>query len=168
MRRLAGNSSAMAARINTGLARAQHIVDGGLRATITDSSRQLADVSKAAGAIRRLQDNLEDMSQFYKTRFAIVSKHNEDLVLEIAEALGQVQYQDVVRQCIERYRIAAGRRNDALRDVLGAAGDPATANSGLPVQLELILDDFLTEENKHRHSVRQTQGSSAPLRVELF
>jgi len=168
MRRLAGNSNAMAVRINSGLARAQQIVDGGLRSTITDSSRQLADVSTAAVAIRRLQDNLDDMSQFYKTRFAIVAKHNEDLVLEIAEALGQVQYQDVVRQCIERYRIAAGRRNDALRDVFGSSGDPVGGDAALPVQLELILGDFLAEEDKHRHSVRQTQGSSAPLKIELF
>jgi methyl-accepting chemotaxis protein len=168
MRRLAGNSNAMAVRINTGLARAQQIVDGGLRSTITDSSRQLADVSKAAGAIRRLQDNLEVMSQFYKTRFAIVAKHNEDLVLEIAEALGQVQYQDVVRQCIERYRIAAARRNDALREVFESTDDAAAGDTTLPVQLEMILDDFLAEEDKHRHSVRQTQGSSAPLKIELF
>jgi len=168
MRRLAGNSSAMAVRINTGLNRAQQIVDGGLRSTITDSSSQLADVSKAAGAIRKLQDNLEDMSQFYKTRFAIVAKHNEDLVIEIAEALGQVQYQDVVRQCIERYRVAAGRRDDALRDVLGSTGDPAAGSTALPVQLELILGDFLAEESNHRHSVRQTKDSGAPLKIELF
>jgi methyl-accepting chemotaxis protein len=108
------------------------------------------------------------MNQYYKTRFAIVTKHNEDLVKDIAEALGQIQYQDVVRQCIERIGIAAGRRDDALRAVLGAAGGHALAESELPAQFELILNDFLAEEGKHRHSVRQTQGSDAPLKLELF
>jgi methyl-accepting chemotaxis protein len=165
MRKLAGNSSTMAVRINKGLSRAQHIVENGLQSTITESSRQLADVSKTASSIQKLRDNFEDMSQYYKTRFAIVIKHNEDLVKDIAEALGQIQYQDVVRQCIERIRIVAGRRNDALRALVLP---PDSAGCDLPVQLELILGDYLAEEQNHRHSVRQTQGESAPLKIELF
>jgi methyl-accepting chemotaxis protein len=168
MRRLAGNSSAMAAKINTGLARAQEIVEGGLQSTINESTAQLADVSNTASTIGKLRHNFEDMSQFYKTRFSVVIKHNEDLVRDIGEALGQVQYQDVVRQSIERIRIAAGRRNDALRTMLLMPHVDQGESAGLPVQLELILDDYLAEEQKHRHSVRQTQGSDAPLKIELF
>lgn len=168
MRKLAGNSSAMAVRINTGLSRTQEIVDSGLRFTITESSRQLADVTKAVESIKKLRDNLEDMSQYYKTRFAIVTKHNEDLVKDIAEVLGEIQYQDVVRQCIERIRIAAERRNDALRAALDMSGEASGRDVGLPVQLELVLNQFLSEEQNHRHSVRQTQGSNAPPKLELF
>jgi len=168
MRRLAGNSSAMAIKINTGLARAQEIVENGLQSTIKESTAQLSDVSTAAATMAKLRDNFEDMSQFYKTRFSVVIKHNEDLVRDIGEALGHVQYQDVVRQSIERIRTAVGRRNEALRSrLLMASGDTAEAGD-LPVQLELILDDYLAEEQKHRHSVRQTQGSDAPLKIELF
>jgi hypothetical protein len=32
----------------------------------------------------------------------------------------------------------------------------------------LVLSDFLAEEEHHRHSVRQTQGADAPLKLELF
>jgi len=168
MRKLAGNSSAMAVRINTGLSRTQEIVDSGLRFTINESSRQLAGVTKAAESIKKLQANLEDMSQYYKTRFAIVTKHNEDLVKDIAEVLGEIQYQDVVRQCIERIRVAADRRNDALRSALEMPDQSLGQDAGLPRQLELVLNEFLAEEQNHRHSVRQTQGSDAPLKLELF
>ena len=168
MRKLAGNSSAMAVRINKGLSRAQEIVDGGLRSTITDSARQLADVSKAAESIKKLRDNLDDMNQYYKIRFAIVIKHNEDLVKDIAEALGEIQYQDVVRQCIERIRVAAGRRNDALCAVIDTTGEWLGVDPELPLQLELVLNEFEAEERNHRHSVRQTRGSDAPLKLELF
>jgi hypothetical protein len=72
-----------------GTARAQEIVENGLQSTIKESASQLADVSTAAATIGKLRDNFEDMSQYYKTRFAIVIKHNEDLVRDIAEALGQ-------------------------------------------------------------------------------
>jgi methyl-accepting chemotaxis protein len=167
MRKLAGDSSAMAQKINKGLARAQEIVETGIRSTIKESADQLADVSAAAATIAKLRGNFEDMSQYYKTRLAVVMKHNEDLVKDIAEALGQIQYQDVVRQTIERIRIAAERRNDALSALLipsmGDCGGP-----DLPLQLELILENYLAEEEKHRHSVRQTLGSGAPLKIELF
>lgn len=168
MRRLAGNSSAMAVKINTGLARAQEIIENGLKSTIKESTAQLADVSTAAATMAKLRHNFEDMSQFYKTRFSVVIKHNEDLVRDIGEALGQVQYQDVVRQSIERIRIAAGRRNDLLRTMLLVSDGEHAEDANLPVQLELILDDYLAEEQKHRHSVRQTEGSDAPLKLELF
>jgi methyl-accepting chemotaxis protein len=168
MRRLAGSSSAMAVKMNKGLARAQEIVETGLRSTIKESASQLGEVSSAAATMGKLRGNFDDMSQYYRTRLSIVMKHNEDLVRDIGEALGQIQYQDVVRQSIERIRAAAGRRNDALRAVLhNPEADPAE-EADLPVQLELILTDYLAEEEKHRHSVRQTQGSEAPLKLELF
>jgi methyl-accepting chemotaxis protein len=168
MRRLAGTSSTMAVKINKGLARAQEIVESGIQSTIKESATQLAEVSTAAATIGKLQNNFEDMSQYYKTRLAIVTKHNDDLVRDIAEALGEIQYQDVVRQTIERVRIAAGRRNDALRELLLAPGGDAPEDADLPLQLELILTDYLAEEQKHRHSVRQTQSSDAPPKIELF
>jgi methyl-accepting chemotaxis protein len=168
MRRLAGASSALAVKINSGLARAQEIVENGLQSTITESTSQLADVSTAAATMAKLRDNFEDMSQYYKTRFSVVMKHNEDLVLDIGEMLGQVQYQDVVRQSIERIRSAAGRRNDALRAMLCMPRGDFAEDGDFPLQLELILDNYIAEEQKHRHSVRQTQGSDAPLKIELF
>jgi methyl-accepting chemotaxis protein len=166
MRRLAGNSSTMAVKINKGLARAQEIVETGIQSTIKESAGQIGEVSTASATITKLRDNFEDMSQYYKTRIAIVTKHNEDLIRDISEALGQIQYQDVVRQAIERIRIVAERRNGALHALLQEP--PGDVDTDLPVQLEMILQDYLTEEDKHRHSTRQTQGEDAPLKIELF
>jgi methyl-accepting chemotaxis protein len=168
MRMLAGNSRAMSERINAGLSRMHDIVENGLGATIAETAHQTADVAKAASAIRHLRDNLEGMSQYYKTRLEIGGKHNEDLVRDIGEVLGQVQYQDVVRQCMERIRIATDRRDEALCAALCVSGDQLASDAELPVQLELILSDFLAEEGHHRHSVRGTHGQDAPLKVELF
>jgi methyl-accepting chemotaxis protein len=168
MRKLAGNSSVMAEKINKGLARAQEIVEKGIQSTITESASQLTEVSTAAATIAKLRKNFEDMSQYYKTRLSIVTKHNEDLVRDIGEALGQVQYQDVVRQSIERVQAATARRDDALRSLLLTASGDSAEYGDLLVQLESILNDYLAEEQKHRHSVRQTQGQNAPVKIELF
>lgn len=168
MRRLAATSNAMAVKMNKGLSRAQEIVKNGLQSTISESSRQLAEVSHAAASLRKLQNNFDDMSQYYKTRFSVVIKHNEDLVKDIADALGQIQYQDVVRQCIERIRIVAARRNEALRGLMDPNGDDSACLTELPVQLELILDDYMTEERKHCHSERQSRGGDSPKKIEMF
>jgi methyl-accepting chemotaxis protein len=168
MRKLAGNSRSMALKMSEGLSRARQIVEGGLKTTITESSQQLAEVSKTTASIKQLRGSFDDMSQYYKTRFAIVTKHNEDLVKEIAEVLGQIQYQDVVRQCIERTRIATARRNAALSESLDAPEGAAVGLAELPQQLELILNDYLSEEQNHSHSTRQTQADDGPLKIELF
>jgi methyl-accepting chemotaxis protein len=147
MRKLAGNSGAVAVKINQGLSRAQEIVENGLQSTITDSSRQLAEVSKAAASIRKLRDNFEDMRQYYKTRFAIVGKQNADLVQASAAALGELQDHDAVCECIERIRVVARRRNKALCTHVSGSGEDADAQ--LPVQLDLILGDYLAEGENH-------------------
>ncbi len=168
MRKLAFNSGAVAAKVIQGLGRAREAVESGVALSIAESATQLADVTQAAASIAKLQDNLDDMSQYYKTRFAVVTKHNEDLSRDIAEVLGQIQYQDVVRQCIERIRIAMGRRNALLEGLSESAPGESAKISGVPQQLELILHDFLSEEDKHRHSVRQADTGSGDLKIELF
>ncbi len=160
MRKLAGNSGAVAVKINKGLSRAQEIVENGLQSTITDSSRQLAEVSKAASSIRKLRDNFEDMRQYYKTRFAIVGKQNADLVQASAAALDEIQDRDFVRESIERIRVAAGRRNEALSTRLRTPGDDA--NVELPVQLELILGDYLSEGEDHGLRCKPRSRLGAP------
>jgi methyl-accepting chemotaxis protein len=167
MRQLAKSSGLTANSIGKGLARARAVVEEQMATSLAESSDQLLEVSRTADVIDRLRDNFEDMSQYYKTRFAIVTKHNEDLLKDIAETLGQIQYQDVVRQCIERIRGVVARRNDSLRAALAAVGPDGSGAERLPEQLELILGDYLAEENHHKHSTRQA-SASGELKVELF
>jgi methyl-accepting chemotaxis protein len=168
MRALAGNSRAMAARIQHGLVRARRVVEEGVASSIADSSRQLVELSQVAGCIEKLRTNLDDMSQYSKTRFSIVTKHNEDLAKDIAEVLGHIQYQDVVRQCIDRIRGVIDQRNTLLQSLTGMADADSIDLEGVPRQLDLILSDYLTEENKHMHSARDVPESGAAPKLELF
>ncbi len=168
MRSLASNSSAVATQINQGLSRARLVVEDGLAASIADSSHQLEAVSKAAISIHKLQDNFEDMNQYYKTRFVVVTKYNEDLALQIAEVLGQIQYQDVVRQCIDRIRSVIEQRNLFLQDAANLIAQDGADLTHLPALLEVILQDYLTEEGKHRHSSRDIAEGHRELKIELF
>jgi len=97
-----------------------------------------------------------------------LGKEIEDLSRDIAEVLGQIQYQDVVRQCIDRIRVAMRRRNSLLQELSGIAAEELPQVAGFPQQLEMILQEFLTEEDRHRHSSRQTSAQSGELKIELF
>ncbi|MES2259972.1 MAG: methyl-accepting chemotaxis protein [Pseudomonadota bacterium] len=168
MRVLASNSGAAAARIHEGLARARRTVESGMKEGLADSSQRLGQVTHAADAIRKLQENFEDISQYYKTRFAVVAKHNADLVDDISEVLGQIQYQDVVRQCIERIQRAMRERNTAFERAL-AADAPVAGLRQLPAGLTVILDDYLNEETRHVHSERSAcEDGAGGAKIELF
>ena len=170
MRLLAANSNGVALQINAGLRRAQQVVEGGMSQRIAESSQALSDVTLTAVSIQKLQENFADMSQYFKTRFAVVTQHNQDLVHDIAEVLGHIQYQDVVSQCITRMRVAMGQRNEFLQAAVAELGQTSLeVNPGrLPEQLALILSNYCFEEDKHKHSARHDEHSSGELKLELF
>ncbi len=168
MRHLASNSSDVATNIKEGLSRARLAVEGGMAASIAESSRQLDDVSHAVKTIQKIQDNFEDMSQYYKTRFAVVTQHNQELAKNIAEMLGQIQYQDVVRQCIERIRVAIKQRNAFLEQACGMAQGGDADLFQLSAMLGSILNDYENEESMHKHSARHEPDDGNELKIELF
>jgi methyl-accepting chemotaxis protein len=108
------------------------------------------------------------MTQYYKTRFTVLSRHNEQLTAGIADVLGQTQFQDVVRQIVERARDAMAQRNAALQDVLAAVPDsPALADRARG--MEALLDGVVRAEALHAGAVRLPEGDSADgPTIELF
>jgi methyl-accepting chemotaxis protein len=168
MRRLAANSGAVSARIRHGLSRARNVVETGVTASLAESSRQLADVSEAAASIGKLVGTFQDMTSYSQERYAMVGRHGSDLAREIAEVMGHVQYQDVVRQAIERVCVAVARRNALLQETVNQARSDDFDLALLPQQLELVLNEYLTEEAKHLHSARADSDESAGPKIELF
>ncbi len=168
MRKLASNSGEVAANIKLSLGRARLVVEGSMAASINESAKQHADVSLAAGAIQKLLDNFEDMNQYYQNRLESVTLHNEELAGEIGEVLGQIQYQDVVRQCIERIRAVMATRNVCLENALGSADADSIALQDLTKALEKTLLDYRTDEAKHLHSAREVTEGASDLKIELF
>ncbi|MDY7579162.1 methyl-accepting chemotaxis protein [Herbaspirillum sp. RTI4] len=168
MRVLASNSNEVAKQINAGLSRARHVVEDSMALSIEKSSQHIGQVSDAAISIQKLQDNFEDMGQYYKTRFAVVSKQNHDLSRDIADALGQIQYQDVVRQCIDRIRGAIGQRNNFFQEAFAMNNPSVDEGVQLSQRMKGILDDYVTEEQKHKHSARHSDEDTTEMKIEFF
>lgn len=161
VRKLSERSAEAAVMIEKGLIGAQHTMRTGLRL-------RPIDAGTIVGAIRNLQGNYEDIRQFYKTLFTVVTKHNTDLASGIAEMLGNIQYQDVVRQRIERALLAVTERNKVLSEFPGSLGAPASALTQLPEKMLGVLEGYLADEQRHAPATSAAGQADDLPKFQLF
>lgn len=163
VRVLAANSDAAAARISGSLARSEALLREGLELSTGAASEQFAEIAESGRAVLRLQSNLERLTGSYRARFDEVAGHGAEVAAGAAEVLGQLQYQDIVRQCVERLQAAAARRNEALGLASAAAlPDPAA----LARLLAEVLDNYLAAEAMH--GLQPGQSTEDSPAIELF
>jgi len=170
VRNLSKRSAEAAAMIDAKLSKAQLTAQSGLKFSFLDeSAQQMSEVAKVVDSIRSLQEGYEDMRQYYKTLFSVVTQHNTSLAAEIAEMLGKIQFQDVVRQRIERVVSAASRRNALFLEFSRALATSDTRLADIPQEMQLLVEDYLAE--KERHGAIGADGASLAdglPKIELF
>jgi len=128
-----------------------------------DFTHDLREAAHVTESVHQLQDGHEDMKQYYKTLLTVVKQYNSSMASEIVETLGSIQYQDVVRQRLERLLAAQNRYRAALQTALD---DPALASTPrFKDDLEQVLGDYLEEESHHGE---QSSDEDAPPMIELF
>ncbi len=128
-----------------------------------DFTHDLQEAAHVSESVHQLQDSHEDMKQYYKTLLTVVKQYNISMANEIVETLGSIQYQDVVRQRLERL-LAAQARYDALLQT--ALDEPALGSTPhFRDHLEQVLSDYLEEESHHG---KQSTDEDAPPMIELF
>lgn len=169
MRKLASDSGAVAGQIAKGLCRAQQLVDKDMAASLAESTQQLAQVSRASDSIQKVLDNFDHLNQYYAERFAQATRHNAALAGDIAEVLGQIQFQDVVRQSIERIQVANKQRNALFETVRTPDTSHALTPSESSAVLASILQDYLDEDSRHAPCVpADTMQAAGTPKIELF
>jgi len=120
-------------------------------------------------SIRRLQDNYEDIRQYYKTLLSVAMQHNTSLANDIADVLGQIQFQDVVRQRVERVTGAATRRNDLLLEFVQRLRARDAVLTTIPGKLQLLVQDYLEQEMRHASTGTEAGSTGKDLpKFELF
>jgi len=130
-----------------------------------DFTQDMHEVTQVTGSVHELQDSYEDMKQYYRTLLTVIKDHNTHMAEGIVDTLGNIQYQDVVRQRLERVLAAQAR----YRDVLQAALDDAAYLSSPHFQeaLEQVLSHYREEESRHG-APSATDSETVGLRIELF
>ncbi|SEP79316.1 methyl-accepting chemotaxis protein [Ectothiorhodospira magna] len=167
VRDLANRASTAADTIESGLNQALEAVERSLATSnLGDSQHHLEKATQVVDAFQKLQNSYEDMRQFYKTLFSVVTEHNTELAEQIADMLGLMQYQDVEGQRLTRM-------NDMLterRRLYASMEQSATALEHLPQALEQLLTRYLEDESRHSHPDHGGLAADAGPgpRIELF
>jgi methyl-accepting chemotaxis protein len=170
VRRLASESNTTAAKIDADIAALVKTVDSGYSAEFQARTRHNeAESERLSSLTRQLDDSYVDMRQFYQLLMAAVTQHNRELDDGIAGLLGTGQYQDVLRQIIER-ATATFEQRQAVTEALVDGFATGAADAGqLAGRSRSVLDDYLAGEAVHEGSTRAGAGQAdaAPL-IELF
>ena len=170
VRNLSLRSSQAAVMIEKGLSHAQYTMQNGLKFNfIEESTQQMSEAAKVIESIRTLQDNYEDLRQYYKTLFTVVTSHNITLAEDISEIFGHIQFQDVIRQRIERVQLAMEQRNEVLRNFSRSLDKPYAAMEELPQHMHQVLEEYLNTEFNHAPVASYGEDNSAGQpQIELF
>jgi methyl-accepting chemotaxis protein len=170
VRQLSKRTNEAASQIEHGLTRTLQAVQNGLKFSFLESSgKQLGEVATVVDSIRKLQDGYEDMRQYYKTLFDVVTQHNTTLASNIAEVLGQIQFQDVVRQRIERLLVATEQRNGVFSDMPATLAAPGTGLADLSERMQTVLETYMSSESRHAVAVNNAgEGDAGLPKLELF
>jgi methyl-accepting chemotaxis protein len=130
--------------------------------------KQIAEAEGIVGSIRKLQQGNEHVRQFYRALVNEFTEHHNKVAAGIAEMLGQIQFQDVVRQRIERVASAVTQRNDLLKELPQLLAEQ-TDLTRLPGQMQAVLDEYLANEARHASAIGDMAGEVDGLpKLQLF
>ena len=126
-------------------------------------SRKLSDAANVVESMLSQSESCEDMQHYYD----VMIEHNTQLAAGIAEILGHTQFQDGVRQRIERIEAAIDKRNVLFLAFAKSMVEPDSGLPELPAQMRGVLEEYLAIEARHAHTLALGEGAGL-VKFELF
>jgi methyl-accepting chemotaxis protein len=170
IRRLAQSTTVMANDIQNAMNEAQNALAEGFdedyRKRVEEDSNEAHEVLHT---IERLSNNSADMQQFYKTLLMVMTEYNTKLSLDIADVLGHIQFQDVIRQRLERMRATLESRIGITSELLLDESLQHLVNEAMEIQQRLreLIEEYESEERNHA-SHRDSNETEGGPRIQLF
>lgn len=144
----------------------------------TENARQLIELDEESQKFKSLAVNLADIEERFKNASVSLEEiilsidgSNRFIVKEISTVLGEIQFQDVLRQRIEHV-------NDGLDYLNGLAGDTLLWLDGaaeapsrrLSEQLDAFKEKYVMQEQRLTHDavMGKTASEASSLKIELF
>lgn len=119
-----------------------------------NAASDLLAAQEVLGTVRKVAEGYADMQQFYKTLMSVMMEYNTSLARDLADVLGDVQFQDVVRQTIERMEYVTGKHIVLMEEMaeMIEKGDWSHAHmDAIHEQFEQLQEEYLQEERVHQH-----------------
>lgn len=135
-----------------------------------ESESELQEAQKLAHSVQRLQENYEDLRQYHKTLFTVVNRHNTHLAEQIIDLLGHAQFEDVLRQRIERLRLSAAQRLDYWTQTQTQFLSRDVRDLPSLQRLDELIENYAAGERQHQSvsSTTATGHSGTGPKIELF
>jgi methyl-accepting chemotaxis protein len=173
VRRLATQSSQLAAGINQDIARLVNTVESGFSGDLAARNRHNESEAERLGEMtRQLDESYVDMRQFYEMLMTAVTQHNTGLDSGIALLLDTAQYQDVFKQIVERVHPAMDTRNEVLADLIARLRAGRRDTPDIDARALALAPQYLSREAAHRDPEATAEADAEPsesgLRIELF
>ncbi|VVM75227.1 hypothetical protein PS664_01999 [Pseudomonas fluorescens] len=173
IRKLAQDAASAAKDIESSMLKARAALeegfDDGYRKRVESDTREAEQVLET---IQKLGGNYTETQAFYNALMAVMTECNTELVQGISELLGDVQFQDVIRQSIERMQAVRQQRDGIFARTAEQLGTLELSIVDLPA-LRAALDklrlEFGREEERHQSAGDGPQSTGTPsLKIELF
>jgi methyl-accepting chemotaxis protein len=154
VRKLAINSNKAAEMIETGLQEARQTIHDGLQFKFLDEiMREMNEAAQIVNLVKHLEESNEDMRQYYKTLFSVINtimnKSQEDISEQVADVLGSIQYQDILRQRVERVLDVMKNRHELLELFAITLQRKESEMDDFSLRMAQILQDYVDMESHH-------------------
>jgi methyl-accepting chemotaxis protein len=171
VRRLATQSNESAAKIAHDIEHLVKTVEVGYSGEFETRTRHNeTEAERLGGLTRQLDESYVDLRQFYGMLMTAVTQHNTELDRGIGSLLDTAQYQDVIKQIVDRVQPALDARHAVSAELIGRlrAGQQDTAE--VDARARALAADYLAGEAAHRDP--DAAAGAAPgqpmARIELF
>jgi methyl-accepting chemotaxis protein len=133
---------------------------------------QAEEAAQLISSVESLEENHEDMLQFYSTQMRVVTDCNLGISRDLVEMLGRVQFEDVVRQKLERVILAIAQRSGAVEKVANAIVTHELKNDDLFSMVKNVEDTYMRIESAHgaagQADIFLAGASALEPKIELF
>jgi methyl-accepting chemotaxis protein len=171
VRRLATLSNASAAKVKQDISRLVATVESGYSGEFEARTRHNESEAERLGALTlKLDESYVDMRQFYEMLMTAVTQHNTELDRGIGGLLDTAQYQDVVKQIVDRAQPALDTRHAVLADLIGRLRAGARDTGEIDARAQALVHDYLAGEANHRDpdAAAGAEPGEPAARIELF
>jgi methyl-accepting chemotaxis protein len=173
IRKLAQDAASAAQDIESSMLKARTALEEGFddvyRKRVESDAREAQEV---LATIEKLGGNYSETQAFYNALMVVMAECNAELVQGLSELLGDVQFQDVIRQSIERMQAVRLQRDGIfvrIADQLDALELSMVELPSLKDALDGLYLEFEKEEARHRSAGEKPRDAGmSNLKIELF
>jgi methyl-accepting chemotaxis protein len=175
VRKLSAQTASAAKDIAWKIAAAtQHAEDELTRASEAVSNQEVSsDLKRIIDEITHIEGRFAEGSEVLLEVINGVDSANQEIVVRLSQALGHLQFQDIVRQGLDHVNHALRGLNQHLQEVAAHMSDESWSGTLSPTLAERLdghLERYVMESQYHAHASVTGKHPSPPARpaIELF